>query len=139
MRPTLLKGIELGEEDTRAILDEIPILAVAASRADGLTRLTGARELRVKESDRITALVENFRSLGFAVEELDDGLEIEGSDRPVRGEVDAYDDHRIAMAFAILGALPGNDITIRNRDIVDVSFPGFWNALGRLAPRASAG
>lgn len=138
VRPTLLKGIEFGEAGTPAILDEIPILAVAASRAEGLTRVTGARELRVKESDRITALVENFRALGLAVEELDDGLEIEGSDRPVRGEVDAHDDHRIAMAFAILGALPGNDITIRNRDIVDVSFPGFWNALDRLAPRAGS-
>lgn len=139
VRPTLLKGIELGEADTPAMLDEIPILAVAASRAEGSTRITGARELRVKESDRITALVANFRSLGVEVEELDDGFEIEGSDRPVRGEVDAYDDHRIAMAFAILGALPGNDITIRDRDIVDVSFPGFWSALDRLAPRAGSG
>jgi 3-phosphoshikimate 1-carboxyvinyltransferase len=136
VKPTLLKGIELGEGDTPRILDEIPILAVAASRAEGLTRVTGARELRLKESDRITALVENFRSLGLKVEELADGLEIEGTDGPVRGEVDAYHDHRIAMAFAILGALPGNDLTIRNPDIVDVSFPGFWKALDSVAPRA---
>ena len=115
---------------------DIPRVVCRSSTAP---RLTGARELRIKESDRITALVENFRSLGVAVEELDDGLEIEGSDRPVRGQVDAYDDHRIAMAFAILGALPGNDITIRNRGIVDVSFPGFWNTLDRLAPRAISG
>ncbi|GMR13642.1 MAG: 3-phosphoshikimate 1-carboxyvinyltransferase [Gemmatimonadota bacterium] len=136
VRPASLKGIELGEADTLAILDEIPILAVAASRAEGSTRVTGVRELRVKESDRITALVENFRVLGLEVEELDDGLEIEGTDRPVRGEVDPYGDHRIAMAFGILGALPGNDITIRNRNIVDVSFPGFWRTLDSVAPRA---
>jgi 3-phosphoshikimate 1-carboxyvinyltransferase len=114
------------------MIDEFPILAVVAARAEGVTRITGASELRVKESDRIRALAYNLRAVGVEVEELEDGLEIVGSDRPLEGAVSSRHDHRIAMAFGILGALPGNRIEVEGSSVVDVSFPGFWTLLADL-------
>jgi 3-phosphoshikimate 1-carboxyvinyltransferase len=114
------------------MIDEIPILAVGASQARGRTVIRGARELRVKETDRIQALVKNFRALGVEVEELEDGLEIQGSDTPLEGRVQSFGDHRIAMAFGILGSLPGNKIQIEEPGVVGVSFPGFWELLEEL-------
>jgi 3-phosphoshikimate 1-carboxyvinyltransferase len=133
--PTQLTGADIGADDVVLAIDEVPILAAAGARARGITRVTGAEELRVKETDRIKALVQNLRAVGVVAEELPDGLEVEGSDRPLRGEVDSFDDHRIAMAFGVLGALPGNEIRVRGRECVDVSFPGFWEQLERLARR----
>ena len=115
------------------LIDEIPILAAGASRAQGTTTITGAAELRVKETDRIRALVENLRSVGVQVEELEDGLEVEGSDLPLRGRAMSFGDHRIAMAFGVLGALPGNEIEIEGREVAEVSFPGFWELLDAVA------
>ncbi len=133
--PAALSATEIGAADVVAAIDEIPILAAAAARAEGTTRITGAQELRVKETDRIRALAENLRGVGVRAEELPDGLEIEGSERPLRGEVDALGDHRIAMAFGVLSALSGNDIRVRGREVVDVSFPEFWTRLAELSPR----
>ncbi len=133
VRPASLRSIDLGEDEVVGVIDEIPLIAVLAARAEGITRITGAGELRVKETDRIHALVQNFRALGVDVEELDDGLVIEGSPDPLRGAVRAYDDHRIAMAFAVLGAAPGNEIRIDEPGVVDVSFPEFWQILERAA------
>ena len=130
--PTALRAAAIDANDVVGAIDEIPILAAAAARASGTTRITGAGELRVKETDRIKALVQNLRAVGVAVEELTDGLEVEGSDRPLRGEVDSFDDHRIAMAFGVLGALPGNAIQVRGPECVTVSFPGFWDLLGKI-------
>ena len=96
-----------------------------AARAEGVTRITGAGELRLKESDRIRVLADNLRSVGVKAEELSDGLEIEGSDHPLAGRVSSHHDHRIAMAFGVLGALPGNRIEVDGADVADVSFPGF--------------
>ena len=127
--PTVLRATTIGAEDVIGAIDEIPILAAAAARAQGTTRITGAGELRVKETDRLRALAENLRVIGVRVEELEDGLEVEGTDQPLAGEVDAMGDHRIAMAFGVLGALAGNDIRVRGAHIVDVSFPGFWEGL----------
>jgi len=127
-----LVGTEVGGDEIPGLIDEIPILAVGASQARGRTVITGARELRVKETDRIRALVENFRALGVEVEEVEDGLEIEGSDAPLEGRVQSFGDHRIAMAFGILGSLPGNRIQVEGADVAGVSFPGFWELLGEL-------
>ena len=129
--PTPLRAVELDEDGVVGVIDEIPLLAVLAARAEGTTRISGAWELRVKETDRIRALVQNLRALGVEVEELDDGLVIEGTDRPLRGKVEACDDHRIAMAFAVLGAAPGNEIDVDDPKVVEVSFPGFWELLDR--------
>jgi 3-phosphoshikimate 1-carboxyvinyltransferase len=133
--PTELRATTMDEHDVVLAIDEVPILAAAAARARGTTRITGAAELRVKETDRIRALAQNLRAVGVEAEELDDGLEISGTDKPLRGDVDAMGDHRIAMAFGVLGALRGNEIRVRGREVADVSFPGFWDLLAKLAGR----
>jgi 3-phosphoshikimate 1-carboxyvinyltransferase len=137
-RPSSLRGIEVGGAEVPAMIDEIPILACLAARAEGETRITGAEELRAKESDRIRAIVENLRTIGADAEELPDGLTVRGSDRPLSGAVRALDDHRIAMAFGVLAALPGNSIEIDTPEAVDVSFPGFWEVLREVAGSAEA-
>jgi 3-phosphoshikimate 1-carboxyvinyltransferase len=136
-RPASLRATDVGADEIPAAIDEIPILAVLAARAQGTTAITGAGELRVKESDRIATLVSNLRALGAESEELPDGLVVTGSDRPLAGPVRTHGDHRIAMAFGILAALPGNRIEIDDPGCVEVSFPGFWAMLRRLvsAPR----
>lgn len=135
--PSDLRGIEVGGDEIVALIDEVPLVAVLAARASGVTRITGAGELRVKETDRIQAVCANLRDLGVEVEELEDGLVVRGTDAPLRGRVRAFDDHRIAMAFAVLGTAPGNEIEVDDPEVVDVSFPGFWDLLGRLPGRRS--
>ncbi|MEJ2539569.1 MAG: 3-phosphoshikimate 1-carboxyvinyltransferase, partial [Gemmatimonadota bacterium] len=106
-RASRLRGIEVGGDEVVRAIDELPVVAVAAARAAGTTRITGAGELRVKETDRIRALARNLQAVGVACRELSDGLEIEGTDGPLRGDVDAFNDHRIAMVFGVLAAQGG--------------------------------
>jgi 3-phosphoshikimate 1-carboxyvinyltransferase len=127
-----LTAIRVGHAEVTAAIDEIPALAVAAARARGTTRITGAGELRVKETDRIRAMVEGLRAVGVQAEETRDGLEVEGTDAPLKGTVESHHDHRIAMVFGVLGAQRGNHITVRDTRAVDVSFPGFWRLLEAL-------
>ncbi|HTE44559.1 MAG TPA: hypothetical protein VK636_04880, partial [Gemmatimonadaceae bacterium] len=101
------------------------------TRAEGETVITGANELRLKESDRIAAVVSNLRAIGASADELADGMRIQGSDAPLRGRVITHGDHRLAMAFAILGAANGNEIEVDDPDCVGVSFPTFWDDLAR--------
>ncbi len=131
-RPGTLYGLELPPEWLPTLLDEIPILACVASRANGSFVVRGAEELRVKESDRIEALVKNLRRVEAKAEELCDGLVVEGTAAPLKGRVITHGDHRIAMAFAVLGALPGNEIEIDDTTCVGVSYPGFWDVLHKL-------
>ena len=126
------RAVEVGGAEIPAMIDEVPVLAVLAARAEGVTRITGARELRVKESDRLAALAVNLRRIGVAVEELPDGLEIKGTARPLSGVAECFHDHRIAMAFGVLGATPGCDIRVDDPGVADVSFPGFWKLLASL-------
>lgn len=126
-----LRAITIGAQEVPSLVDELPMLACLAARAEGETVITGAAELRVKESDRIGAVVSNLRTLGATVEELPDGMRVTGSDHPLRGSVTTHGDHRIAMAFGILGALPGNAIEIDDPDCVAVSYPTFWTDLAR--------
>jgi 3-phosphoshikimate 1-carboxyvinyltransferase len=128
-----LRAVDVGPDEVPGLIDELPLVAVLGARAEGTTRITGAGELRHKESDRIAALVENLRRVGIAVEEREDGLEVQGSDAPLTGHVRAHGDHRITMAFAVLGAAPGNDITVDSPGTADVSFPGFWKLLHDVA------
>jgi len=134
-RPGPLRQTDVGEAEVPRLIDELPLVAVLGARAQGVTRITGAAELRAKESDRIRALAENLRALGVRADELADGLEVEGTDRPLRGRVRTHGDHRIAMAFGVLGALDRNQIEIDDPAAADVSFPGFWTLLGELARR----
>ncbi len=137
VHPSDLSATEVRPEEIPGLIDEVPVLAVLAARAQGTTRITGARELRVKESDRLGALAANLSALGVEVEELADGLVIEGTDRPLRGPVEARGDHRIAMAFGVLGALAGNRVRVDAPSAVDVSYPGFWEMLERVAGPAA--
>jgi 3-phosphoshikimate 1-carboxyvinyltransferase len=132
VRPSRLRGVEVEARDIPAAIDEVPVLVALAARAEGETRITGAGELRVKESDRIAALVHALRAVGGEAEELADGLVVRGSDRPLRGRVVTHGDHRIAMAFGVLAALPGNEIEIDDRACAAVSYPGFWEVVAEL-------
>jgi len=127
-----LRGITITGAEVPSLVDELPMLACLAARAQGETVITGAAELRVKESDRIGAVVSNLRALGTTAEELPDGMRITGSERPLSGRVHTHADHRIAMAFGILGAVPGNDIAIDDPDCVAVSYPRFWSDLSHV-------
>jgi 3-phosphoshikimate 1-carboxyvinyltransferase len=129
---TSLRGITIGEQAIPTLIDELPLLACVAAYAEGETRVTGAAELRVKESDRISAVVTNLRQLGADAEELPDGFVVRGTMPTLRGRVTTHGDHRLAMAFGVLGALPGNEIAIDEPDCVAVSYPGFWSDLERV-------
>jgi 3-phosphoshikimate 1-carboxyvinyltransferase len=136
--PGSLRGTRVqGDEVPRAI-DEMPLIACVAARAEGETRITDASELRVKESDRISAVVSNLRNIGVDAEELPDGMVIRGGTQPLRGAVVTHGDHRLAMAFGILAALPGNAISIDDRECVAVSFPNFWELLASSTSVASS-
>jgi 3-phosphoshikimate 1-carboxyvinyltransferase len=130
--PAALRGMTVEADDVPAMIDELPLLACVGARAQGETVVTGAGELRVKESDRIAATVSNLRAIGAQAEELPDGFRVIGGADPLRGTVTTRGDHRLAMAFAILGALPGNDIRIDDPAAVGVSYPGFWSDLERV-------
>jgi len=124
-----LRATTLTAAQVPAMVDEIPMLACLATRAEGETVITGAGELRVKESDRIAAVVANLRAIGADAEELHDGMRIRGSDAPLSGRVVTHGDHRLAMAFGILGAARGNSIEVDDRGCVAVSYPQFWTDL----------
>lgn len=128
-----LAGATVSGAQVPAMIDELPLLACLATRAEGETEIRGAAELRVKESDRIAAVVDNLRAVGADAEELPDGLRVRGPSAALGGAVRAHGDHRLAMAFGVLGALPGNTISIDDRACVGVSYPGFWADLARVA------
>jgi 3-phosphoshikimate 1-carboxyvinyltransferase len=130
-RKSELQGTRIEGHEVPRLVDEIPIIAAMATRAEGTTEIVGAGELRVKESDRLTAMVNNLRAIGAEAEELHDGLVVHGHNRPLKGLVHSHGDHRVAMAFGILASLPGNEIHMDDRDVVAVSFPAFWNELAK--------
>lgn len=128
VRSSVLRGIDIGADLVELAIDEFPALFIAAACARGTTRLTGAAELRVKESDRIQVMADGLSTLGVDVSVADDGLTIVG--RPERtafagGHIASHEDHRIAMAFAMAGLRASAPITIADCDYVDTSFPGF--------------
>jgi 3-phosphoshikimate 1-carboxyvinyltransferase len=115
-------------ERSAALIDELPVLAVLGTRLPGGLEVRDAAELRVKETDRIDAIAGNLRRMGAAIEVFDDGYRVEPSD--LRGaRVDAFGDHRIAMAMAIAGLLANGETEIDGAECVDVSFPGFFDVL----------
>ena len=127
-----LHGTTVDDDIVPSMIDELPLLACVAARAEGETVITGAGELRVKESDRIAAVVANLNAIGVTAGELPDGMRVVGSRHPLGGRVTTHGDHRLAMAFGVLGALPGNNIEIDDPDCVAVSYPGFWSDLQRV-------
>lgn len=125
-----LKGdLELSGAVIANLIDEIPVLAVAATQLDGTLTIRDARELRVKESDRIRAIVDNLRQMGVEVEEFDDGLRIKGKQQLRGARVDSYGDHRIAMSFAVAGLIAEGSTEITGADAASVSLPEFYSLL----------
>ncbi|MFL6466446.1 MAG: 3-phosphoshikimate 1-carboxyvinyltransferase [Pyrinomonadaceae bacterium] len=127
--PVRIAGAQIAE-----LIDEIPILAVLGTKMYGGLEVRDAAELRVKETDRISTVVENLRRMKADVEEFDDGLRVRKSQLS-GAEVDSFGDHRIAMAFGIAGLLGQGDTVIKNVDCANVSFPGFFEVLESVAQR----
>jgi 3-phosphoshikimate 1-carboxyvinyltransferase len=126
VRASMLKGVDVPPERAPSMIDEYPILAVAASFAEGVTRMRGLKELRVKESDRLAATAEMLRSNGVIVEIEGDDLVVQGKGRPAGGgEVKTNMDHRIAMAALVMGLGSENPVRIDNSGFIATSFPGF--------------
>ena len=126
--------LEIRPDDIPGVQDEIPVLAVAGAVIGGQTTIRGARELRVKESDRIKSLATNLSRLGADVEELEDGLSIRGGKPLVGCEVDSFGDHRIAMAMVIAGLMADGETIVLNTECIDTSFPEFIDTIKMLAP-----
>lgn len=135
--PAQLRGTEIAPAEVPGLIDEIPMLAALASRAVGTTVFRQVGELRVKESDRLGLIAENIRRVGGVAEVQGDDLHVAGGDAPPRGLVRTAGDHRLAMAFAVLGTLPGARLRIDDLACAAVSFPGFPAALRALARRAA--
>jgi 3-phosphoshikimate 1-carboxyvinyltransferase len=133
VRPAVLRGLRITELEVPSLIDELPLIACVAAGAGIDIEITGAAELRVKESDRISTVVRNLRAVGAQAEELADGLRVSGPRRELSGTIDPRGDHRIAMAFGVLSAGSGNRIKITNPECVAVSYPGFWDDLRRVA------
>jgi 3-phosphoshikimate 1-carboxyvinyltransferase len=136
LKGTIIEGAEIPN-----VIDELPILAVAAALAHGKTIIRDAKELRVKETDRISAVVENLKHFGVEVRELFDGMEIEGSrgEPLTAGKVTSFGDHRIAMAFAIAGLFAEGESIITDTDCVNTSYPGFAAHLRLFQSRQVSG
>lgn len=127
-----LRGTTIEGDEIPNVIDEIPILAVAGALAQGETQIRGAEELRVKESDRISTMTRNLRAFGVPVEELPDGMIIQGGASLSGARVDSEGDHRIAMAFAILGLFASGTTTIVNTECVATSYPLFFDHFHKL-------
>jgi 3-phosphoshikimate 1-carboxyvinyltransferase len=134
-----LRGIDVPADLVPQTIDEFPILAATALFARGTTRITGAAELRVKESDRIRTMAHELGKIGGRLRELPDGLEIEGG-HPLRGAACAsHGDHRVAMSLAVAGgAIPG-ETRIADTACVDTSFPEFWDLMRGLGAKIALG
>jgi len=132
VRGARLKGTDIGGKEIPNVIDELPVLAVAAALGVGTTTISDAGELRVKETDRLAAVATNLRAMGAQVQETEDGMIITGG-VPLHGtRLDSFGDHRIAMAFAIAGLFAEGETTITNTDCVGTSYPGFYQTLERI-------
>ena len=127
-----LNGIDIGGDMVLKAIDEFPIICVAAVNAKGTTKITGAGELRVKESDRIAAMAAELKKMGAAVEELEDGIIIEGIEDLKPAQVISHGDHRIAMSMIIAGLTAKGETVVEDTDCVNTSFPGFMEMLESL-------
>ena len=132
-RSSDLEGVEIGGDLVPLVVDELPVLAVAASRASGTTVISDAAELRVKESDRISATVDGLARLGASIEEREDGMAIYGGGTLSGSTVSSYGDHRIAMSMAVAGLCAEGETTVDGAEAAGVSYPGFWDTLASIS------
>lgn len=135
VKSSKLKAFEIRGKQVPALIDELPLLALIATQAKGESKITGAKELRVKESDRIRSTVEMLRALGADIEELDDGMIIKGQSTLVGGYVDAHGDHRIAMAASIAGLICKDPVKLSGWSSVNISYPTFFEILERISKK----
>ncbi len=126
VKSSKLRSIKIEPEDVPSMIDELPLLAVIATQCDGVTEITGAKELRVKETDRIKAITLELQKMDAKIIERPDGMIIMGNTKLKPAIVDSYGDHRIAMSLAVAGSIIDAETIIKNSDCVDISFPGFW-------------
>jgi len=131
VRPADLKGTDVTAAEIPTLVDEVPVLAVLASRAAGETVFREVGELRVKESNRLELIAANLRGLGVRAEVLGNDLHVEGTEKPPRGRVDTASDHRLVMAFAVLGTVPGAKVQLSEKKSVAISYPNFFRDLKR--------
>ena len=127
-----LRGVEIAGDMIPIVQDEVPVLALAAALANGTTTIRDAQELRYKESDRLHATATELTRLGAKITELPDGLVIEGVGALSGGACDSHGDHRLAMTLGIAGLVARQEVNIAGADVVDVSYPGFWEDLDSL-------
>ena len=128
-----LHGTHVGGTEIPKLIDELPLVAIAGALAHGKTIISDARELRVKESDRISCMATNLRALGVEVEEREDGLEISGpANLRATSAIQSYGDHRIAMSMAVLALYSQDPVCVNNIACINTSYPAFWNDLKQL-------
>lgn len=131
-RPASLSGTEITAAEVPTLVDEVPVLAALASRAVGETVFREVGELRVKESNRLELIAANLRAVGAEAEARGNDLFVQGGPRPPHGRVDTARDHRLAMAFAVLGTVTGADVRLSERASVAISYPQFFADLRRI-------
>jgi 3-phosphoshikimate 1-carboxyvinyltransferase len=127
-----LMAIQIPGEKIPLLIDEFPVLCVAATQATGITTIRGAEELRIKESDRIKTIATELKKMGAEIEEYEDGLDITGERRLTGAVIESYKDHRIAMAMAIAAMIAEGKTVINDVSSVNISFPGFFEILKKL-------
>lgn len=128
-----LRGGVIEGETAAALIDEIPVLAVLGAVSEKGLVVRDAKELRVKETDRIATVAENMRRMGVAIQETPDGMTVPGGQRLRGARVDSFGDHRIAMAFAVAGLVANGETVIENAEAASVSFPEFYQLLAAAA------
>jgi len=130
-----LRGIDIPVDIIPTLIDELPSILALAALSDGTTRLRGAAELRVKESDRIAVMAQGLAALGVSLEEYPDGIDIEGVRSVSGGRVDGAGDHRCAMSFAVLGQVAESELLIGGAENIATSYPGFCDDLRAVGGR----
>jgi 3-phosphoshikimate 1-carboxyvinyltransferase len=136
VRSAELVATHVGAEDVPLLVDELPLFALAAAAARGESRVTGAGELRVKESDRIETVTNGLRTLGVRIRARDDGFEVKGvPTRPTGGQMPSNGDHRIAVLAAVAGLVSREGVEVGDADAVAISFPGFFDLLDSVSKR----
>lgn len=132
VKSSVLRGVDISPEIVPRMIDEFPILCLAAALAEGATTIRGAKELRVKETDRIRSMTEGLRNMGVKVEEFEDGMQIRGQEELIGARCQSHGDHRTAMSWAIAGLVAKGKTEISDTDCIATSFPGFFELLDSL-------
>ncbi|SHI58550.1 3-phosphoshikimate 1-carboxyvinyltransferase [Malonomonas rubra DSM 5091] len=132
VKSSQLKGIEIGGELVPRAIDEFPVVSVAAAFAEGVTTIRDAKELRVKETDRIAAMCDTLGKIGAQIEPLEDGMRVTGGKSLSGGTVNSFGDHRIAMSMAVAALRASGEVTIEDTGCTSTSFPNFWELLENI-------